>query len=66
MRTQLTGSGGNHRDGTNNSIHSEHSGGAQVCRGDGSVHFVTQSIDLLVLRNLCIRDDGAVVPGDAL
>lgn len=66
MITELTGSGGNYRDGVNNSINSQHSGGAQVCRGDGSVHFMSQSVNLLVLRNLSIRDDGAVVTGDEL
>ncbi len=64
-KTQLTGAGGNHRDGTNNSLHSEHPGGAQVARADGSVHFLAESIDLLVLRNVCVRDEGAVIPGDA-
>ncbi len=66
MKTQLTGSGGNHRDGTNNSLHSEHSGGVQVVRCDGSVHFLSESMDSVVLRNVSIRDDGAVVPGEAL
>lgn len=65
MKTQLTGAGGNHRDGTNNSLHSEHPGGAQVARADGSVHFLAESMDLLVLRNMSIRDEGAVIPGDA-
>jgi len=63
---ELTGSGGNYRDGTNTSLHSEHTGGAHVLRGDGGVSFLSHSMDIVVLRNTAIRDDGQVVSGDAL
>ncbi|QDS87856.1 Type II secretion system protein G precursor [Rosistilla ulvae] len=61
---QLSGSGGNHRDGVNNALHSMHPGGVQVTRGDGGVGFLSETMEFLVLRNLCIRDDGNVIPGD--
>ncbi|QDV58549.1 DUF1559 domain-containing protein [Rosistilla oblonga] len=61
---QLSGSGGNHRDGVNNALHSMHPGGVQVARGDGGVGFLSETMEFLVLRNLCIRDDGNVIPGD--
>ncbi len=56
---------GNHRDGTNSALNSEHTGGVNVLRGDGGVSFLSSSLDRIVLRNLSIRDDGGVV-GDAL
>lgn len=61
---ELTGSGGNYHDGVNNALHSPHTGGAQVLRGDGGVGFLSNSMDVRVLRDVCIRDDGNVVNGD--
>lgn len=58
---EVTGSGGNHRDGTNNALHSEHTGGAHVLRADGGVSFLSNQMDYSVLRNISIRDDGNVV-----
>jgi prepilin-type processing-associated H-X9-DG protein len=46
----------------NTPLASAHSGGVNVLRGDGSVTFIMNSIDLLVLQNLADRDDGNVVP----
>ena len=46
------------------SFSSNHSGGAQFCRGDGSTAFVRDTIDLLVFGNLGNREDGNVVPAD--
>lgn len=63
---ELTGTGGNFRDGTNSSLHSEHTGGAHILRGDGGVSFLSNSMDVTVLRNASVRDDGQVVSGDAL
>jgi hypothetical protein len=63
MITQLTGGGGNFRDGLNNALHSEHPGGAEALRADGGVTFLSETTDILVLRNISIRDDGAVIPG---
>lgn len=59
--TQITGTGGNHRDGTNSALHSPHTGGAMVLRGDGGVAFLSNSLDMTILRNLAIRDDGNVI-----
>ncbi|HEY0983467.1 DUF1559 domain-containing protein [Schlesneria sp. T3-172] len=59
--TLADGSGGNHRDGTNTAIHSAHTGGAHVLRGDGGTVFLSNSMDWTVFRNTCIRDDGQVM-----
>lgn len=40
---------------------SYHPGGAQAAMGDGSVQFLSQSIDPTVLEHLILRDDGSVV-----
>ncbi len=60
---QQTGSGGNHRDGTNTAFHAEHAGGAHFLRGDGGTSFLSSSMDTTVLRNISIRDDRNVVDG---
>jgi prepilin-type N-terminal cleavage/methylation domain-containing protein len=63
MRTQMTGNGGNHRDGTNNSLHSNHPGGVNVLRGDAGVSFLSDTTDVVMLRNISIRDDRSTVTG---
>jgi prepilin-type N-terminal cleavage/methylation domain-containing protein/prepilin-type processing-associated H-X9-DG protein len=45
----------------NTAIHSNHPGGANTLFGDGSVHFLKDSLDLQTLYNLANRDDGKVV-----
>ncbi|QDU60239.1 Type II secretion system protein G precursor [Planctomycetes bacterium Pan216] len=60
MNTELTGSGGNHRDGTNNTLHSEHTGGVNALNADGSVEFLSDSMEMQVLRNRAIRDDNQI------
>ena len=45
---------------------SVHPGGANFGMGDGSVHFVTDGIDILAYQYLGEKHDGQVVPGDAL
>lgn len=65
-KTQATGSGGNHYTGANTAIQSAHPGGASVLRADGGISFLSESMDRIVLRNISIRDDGQVTPGDAL
>jgi len=47
--------------GNNNGMQSAHSGGAQALFGDGSVRFLKDSIDMVVLYALCVRDDGLAV-----
>jgi len=65
MVTELTGAGGNFRDGTNNSLHSYHPNIAMGLRADGSVQPLAQNMELPVLRNLCVRDDGTPIAGDS-
>jgi prepilin-type processing-associated H-X9-DG protein len=40
---------------------SAHSGGVMMLRGDGSVSFVSNSIDLLTFQNAANISDGQVV-----
>jgi len=40
---------------------SNHSGGANFCYADGSVHWISQSIDMRTYQYLGCRDDGQVV-----
>lgn len=42
-------------------LKSRHAGGIQILRCDGSVQFMTDSIDLAILYNLSDRDDGNVI-----
>ncbi len=66
MTLELTGTGGNSRDGTNNTLHSEHPGGAQAARADGGVSFLSETMEIVVVRDISIRDDGGVLPGGGL
>jgi prepilin-type N-terminal cleavage/methylation domain-containing protein len=47
--------------GCNRPIQSAHLGGAMCLAGDGSVHFLSQLLDLKTLYNLCNRADGNVI-----
>jgi prepilin-type processing-associated H-X9-DG protein len=49
--------------GPNRAIQSVHSGGANVALADGSVHFLSDSLDVKTLYNLANRDDGNSVAG---
>ncbi len=48
-------------NGGNNGLFSAHPGGVQVVLADGSVHFISQTVNLLTLKKLATRDDGALV-----
>jgi prepilin-type processing-associated H-X9-DG protein len=48
-------------DGANRPILAAHSGGANVLMADASVHFLSASIQLKTLFDLCNRNDGATV-----
>jgi prepilin-type processing-associated H-X9-DG protein len=43
---------------------SSHSGGVNVLNGDGSVRFLRDSADLLMLARYATRDDGGVMTLD--
>jgi len=58
------GSGRWHSEGANVPLLSNHSGGVNALFGDGSVHFLTDSTDILTLARLATRDDGGVVSID--
>ena len=47
--------------GINNPLQSAHSGGLQAAMTDGSVQFISQTMDLAILLRLSIRDDGQPV-----
>jgi len=46
--------------GNNNGIQSAHPGGAQALRGDGSVQYLSDSMNLRIIYRLCVKDDGLV------
>ena len=48
--------------GPNRPIQSAHPGGAQILMVDGSVHFLTEQINIQVLYDLANRDDGNILP----
>ncbi|MCA9190540.1 MAG: DUF1559 domain-containing protein [Planctomycetales bacterium] len=45
----------------NTILASAHTGGVNMCLSDGSVHFLSENIDLNTLRNLADKDDGQVI-----
>jgi hypothetical protein len=47
------------------SFHSAYTGGGNFLFKDGSCHFISNSIDLTIMRALCTRNYGEVIPGDA-
>lgn len=62
FKTKTNDAGGSLEYGTNNGVQSVHAGGAHVLRGDGSVKFLSESIDFDgVLVPLAVRNDGMVL-----
>ena len=51
-----TGTCGN--SGVNNPIQSAHANGVHILLGDGTVHFIKESLDMTIWLNLATRDDG--------
>jgi prepilin-type processing-associated H-X9-DG protein len=51
-------------EGANVPLSSEHSGGVNVLLADGSVRFLRENVDLLMLARYATRDDGQVVNVD--
>jgi prepilin-type N-terminal cleavage/methylation domain-containing protein len=51
-------------EGSNVPLASEHSGGVNVLNADGSVHFITDSVNILMLARYATRDDGGVIQID--
>jgi len=47
--------------GSNNPLVSEHPGGVMGCLGDGSVRFLSATMNLLDLKRIAVRDDGQPV-----
>ncbi len=45
----------------NTILASAHTGGVNMCRADGSVQFLSETVDLDTLRNLADKDDGQVL-----
>jgi prepilin-type N-terminal cleavage/methylation domain-containing protein len=56
----ITWPGVGENDGQNNGIYSAHPSGVLAVKGDGSVDFVSQSINMFTLRILASRDDGQI------
>jgi prepilin-type processing-associated H-X9-DG protein len=50
-----------HSEGSNVPLVSAHTGGVNALFGDGSVHFLSDSTDLLTLARLATKDDGGVL-----
>jgi len=48
-------------DGQNNGIYSAHPGGVLASYVDGSVHFISDNLDMYTLRCLATRDDGNAI-----
>jgi hypothetical protein len=58
----LPGRGRN--EGVNNSLYSAHPGGVMTAVCDGSVNFVSSTINMLTLKRLCSKADGQTASFD--
>jgi prepilin-type N-terminal cleavage/methylation domain-containing protein len=59
--SKTAGAGANITYGGNTILNSAHSGGITMLVADGSVRFVTDSMDFLNFQKMCSRNDGLVV-----
>jgi prepilin-type N-terminal cleavage/methylation domain-containing protein/prepilin-type processing-associated H-X9-DG protein len=59
--SKTAGAGANNVYMSNTILNSFHTGGINVSFTDGSVRFISDNIDFLNFRKLCVRDDGQVV-----
>ncbi len=59
--TESTGTGGNHTTGANTSLRAAHRGGAFVLRVDGGTKFLSDGLDMSILRLLAVRDDKQII-----
>jgi len=50
--------------GPNNPLSSAHPGGIEVCFADGSVRFISETVNMITLKRLAVRDDGQVIKSD--
>lgn len=50
--------------GANNPLNSRHTGGVMVGLTDGSVHFISENMELETLKKMAIRDDGRTIDID--
>jgi prepilin-type N-terminal cleavage/methylation domain-containing protein len=50
---------------SNNEMWSDHSGGVYAAFCDGAVHFLSESLDVTVIRALCGREEGEIVDAKA-
>ncbi|MBI1346632.1 DUF1559 domain-containing protein [bacterium] len=48
-------------DGVNNGVFSPHTGGVHALVGDGTVRFISENIDLTILKRVATRNDGQTV-----
>jgi len=55
----------NASNGSPASFHSAHTAGGNFLFMDGSVHFINNGVDLKVMRALCTRSYGELIPADA-
>lgn len=58
INSPTTAAGSDNPWDANTVINSFHVGGIQGLLGDGSVRFLSENMDMAVLRNLCSREDG--------
>jgi len=62
--SKTTGAGSTTSYHGNSILNSYHTGGINVAMTDGSIRFITDSINFLDFQRLCVRNDGQVVSGN--